>query len=419
MTRVTFTPITHKMPQVANWGYGGNTESSSSTLYTSFSTTGYRDSSRTPGFHSPSRQGRLLPNPFEFRLTKRWPARGEQKQATTQYLNGTGHVGSTDNYHFHSVGPMGGNLATASYGADLAPPSDLDGRVRNLLLAEIKDTKANLAELFAERHKAAQMVGDAAINFAKSMLALRKGNFVQAAEHLGVKASKRAASRYSKSFVQHGKGAVANGWLQLQYGWKPLMSDIYGSLEVMASKYESPMYVTTKVRRKQVTPWSSQSIVKSSGLTTTTTFSGEKRTTIQYSVTYFKSASPYNVLSRLGVTNPVLLAWELIPYSFVVDWFLPIGSWLDTFDATEGMEFHSGYRTLFSRSIVNEDQTIRGTSTSNQWNDTHWVEAQEDIFCSRVVLTSFPSNAIPSFKNPLSIGHMENALALLTQIFRK
>lgn len=30
----------------------------------------------------------------------------------------------------------------------------------------------------------------------------------------------------------------------------------------------------------------------------------------------------------LGLTNPELVAWELVPYSFVADWFIPLGDWM-------------------------------------------------------------------------------------------
>jgi hypothetical protein len=32
---------------------------------------------------------------------------------------------------------------------------------------------------------------------------------------------------------------------------------------------------------------------------------------------------------QLGLLDPATVLWEIIPYSFVVDWFLPIGSYLD------------------------------------------------------------------------------------------
>jgi hypothetical protein len=43
-------------------------------------------------------------------------------------------------------------------------------------------------------------------------------------------------------------------------------------------------------------------------------------------------------LSQLGITNPALLVWELIPYSFVIDWLIPVGDFLSSLDALVGVE---------------------------------------------------------------------------------
>lgn len=47
----------------------------------------------------------------------------------------------------------------------------------------------------------------------------------------------------------------------------------------------------------------------------------------------FKINNPDLLLpAKVGLTNPLSVAWELIPFSFVVDWFLPIGKYLDALD---------------------------------------------------------------------------------------
>ena len=46
--------------------------------------------------------------------------------------------------------------------------------------------------------------------------------------------------------------------------------------------------------------------------------------------------------NQLGLLNPVSLAWELVPWSFVVDWVLPIGSVLSALSAPAGLIFIDG-----------------------------------------------------------------------------
>ena len=35
--------------------------------------------------------------------------------------------------------------------------------------------------------------------------------------------------------------------------------------------------------------------------------------------------------NRVGMINPATVAWELVPFSFAIDWFLPVTSFLDSY----------------------------------------------------------------------------------------
>lgn len=48
----------------------------------------------------------------------------------------------------------------------------------------------------------------------------------------------------------------------------------------------------------------------------------------------------------LDVDNPYSTAWELVPFSFVMDWFVNIGDFLESLNATSGMTYGGGYRSL-------------------------------------------------------------------------
>lgn len=56
----------------------------------------------------------------------------------------------------------------------------------------------------------------------------------------------------------------------------------------------------------------------------------------------FKVTNPNLYLaSRLGLTNPVAIAWELVPWSFAVDWFVNVGEWINQFDSHLGVEIQN------------------------------------------------------------------------------
>ena len=60
-----------------------------------------------------------------------------------------------------------------------------------------------------------------------------------------------------------------------------------------------------------------------------------------------------NTFSSLGLANPALVAWELVPFSFVIDWVLPIGSWLTATGPLLGVNVEQVFTTYFSESSYN------------------------------------------------------------------
>lgn len=51
------------------------------------------------------------------------------------------------------------------------------------------------------------------------------------------------------------------------------------------------------------------------------------------------------MLNQLGLANPLATAWELVSYSFVVDWFVPIGPVLNALSARAGLIFVDGSKS--------------------------------------------------------------------------
>lgn len=55
-------------------------------------------------------------------------------------------------------------------------------------------------------------------------------------------------------------------------------------------------------------------------------------------------------LASLGLLNPASLAWELVPLSFVVDWIVPVGPFLEAMTAGVGIELSHAYRKEYTKS---------------------------------------------------------------------
>jgi hypothetical protein len=129
-------------------------------------------------------------------------------------------------------------------------------------------------------------------------------------------------------------------------------------------------------------------------------------------------------LSQMGITNPVELAWEELPYSFVADWFLPIGDYLGNLDATLGWDFIGGTKsaTITQRhrvDVLGTPYSPPGTpwffTFKSKWNNIKGRGRR--FWLNRSVYTSSPYPDNLFLKNPVSGVHLANAIALLRQAF--
>lgn len=364
--------------------------------------------------------------------------------------SGFNYVNKNDRSWTKESGPVT-SLGSYLSGFGSPPPSQISAAeitalnhdIDSKLLRKLKDESVNLAVLTAERGQTIRMLSDTVQRTAKAVIALKKGNFVSACDALGVLPRKRAHRRFNRQVRDARSGkwipkfgdsrvraqpeiivdtaemqqrAIANGWLELQYGWKPLFSDLYGACDALSRRYANQ--TKFKVARASATR-------KITLDTSTPVTGGVQRNcivqsyTVKKQVRYSVTTSSLSTMGQLGITNPLLLAWELVPFSFVVDWFLPVGNFLGTLDATIGLTFQAGFTTVFDKrsQAVTRRYTTGSPYTSGQSVDV--TQTSDCVYCTRTLLGSFPTPHIPTFRNPLSAGHVANGLALLTQLFKR
>lgn len=371
-----------------------------------------RTSVVTSGFNSPLRTGRLKPLAFAFVYEHTigelgYDSRVDYARKKTDY-----------NYNTSYVSGCNGPATISARLASLGEISNLNAVTTAKVLSKIKNQKVNTAQMFSERKQVVNMIEHTLVRFIKSVRALHKGDFLGAAGALGVLPRKRAHARFKRNFRQQQLDATAKGWLELQYGWKPFLNDIYGACEQIAKQHSAIQYFTATSRTKRTISLNTQSKTGSSSYYTYLRSDGELKIEVAYSVTYENTNPAASLPSQLGITNPILIAWELMPFSFVVDWFLPVGNFIGNFDATAGLSFYSGYRTEYQSTSVVGTRILFGKS-GGQNIDMIWKCSQSKVNVIRETLAGFPTNTFPRFKNPISIMHAANALALLSTLLKK
>jgi hypothetical protein len=366
-----------------------------------------RTSSVTPGYFRITRRkprGSLPMNAFSYDAEEHHGSSGIDRVKTTQLFSG-----DVETVIQEEVGFFINDANDLLQSTDPSIFVDLDLKAKAKLLSGLKQQTVNLAVAVGEGRQTVNLLTQKAMQIARSGLALRKLDFAGAAKALGVPprgdASRR--SRYQ---------TVAQNWLELQYGWKPLMSDIYGAAEFLAR--QNYYQIRSRLRSSSSRP--DTRVVLDVQPTRIVNTTRSNTYTVTY-VVYFSEPHGGNPATSLGLTNPLSVAWELVPFSFVADWFLPLGDYFNNVDSTIGATFVKGCVTRFWKGQA--VQTVDGkTVTVGTRTDEYDIRKKFSSFgvhCSRSVLTDFPSNSFPRFKNPFSALHTANALALIAQVFSK
>lgn len=312
-------------------------------------------------------------------------------------------------------------------------PGELYARSLDSCLQAVLDQKIDLSSALAEGRKTVVGVAERVTKVLNAFLTLKKGKgaskaWRDASAALGYKVTpQRVISRKlrTKSYYRdirlartgtakvkaQGK-VISSDWLELQYGIMPLVGDIDGLIEETKSAALNAFVFSTTGQAKGLFDYE---IVGPSSAGSKPVFNVTGFQYYRTILTYELSDVATRLAARNGVTNPLPMIWNILPWSFVGDWVVPIGNWLQNFTADQGLRFVSGVGT----------RGVKYTFTGKTVPDGsagHYVSGE--ITCSGSVSTGgrgiFTSTPIPALyiKSPFSTIHVVNAVALVRSIKR-
>lgn len=207
-----------------------------------------------------------------------------------------------------------------------------------------------------------------------------------------------------------------NLWLEFTYGWKPLAQSIYGTGHrllvepTLSSRIKVVASQTDRFNYSQLIPGTFYAV--GDKLYFHAAHSSRCRLVIYYGI------APNRLDSLAGFTslNPVSIAWELTPYSFVVDWFLNIGGYLRNFESAllYGSSFVSGYMTQTQLSQFS-GYDIGGSTVGNVTYTVDLQGNQRSAYKKRTVLNGTPYPHVPRFEPRLGASRLISAASLLGQ----
>lgn len=190
----------------------------------------------------------------------------------------------------------------------------------NKFIEELGSVRVNLYDLLRTRRESLDMITDRVMQMLNAARAFKKGRWRRGCEILGIKKKRPKNSEFPQI------------WLEYSYGWAPLVGDIYTICDSMLT-------VPSTILKKSFREDFALPITRETGhLRFTGLCTGKILATAKSVVTIDESL--VHAMNQYGILNPFAVAWEAVPFSFVADWFIPIGDYLNQFNATAGLKFY-------------------------------------------------------------------------------
>jgi hypothetical protein len=263
----------------------------------------------------------------------------------------------------------------------------------------------------AELHKTIAMVSQSAKSLSNGLKLLIQGKPIKAVlAVLGY----AGPIRHSSKRMAAAKTA-ASKWLEIRYGWLPLIYDVQGTLQALKA-VAKPRYTARGFANDSATSTSTGSLTQFSGMTHLFSLQQTLEKRVRAYVLYEVDQEAL-IPQKLGLLQVPATAWELVPFSFVVDWFVDIGEWLDALTPRVGVNILAeGYTVSTNRTRI---RTITGSSLSLGVLSCS-LPGQSDLHTlwTKSRTPRLPSAPLPRVNMKINPKRATDAIALLVQQFR-
>lgn len=306
-----------------------------------------------------------------------------------------------------------------------ADPDNMMQKMQQKLLDAVRDHSFNLAVSIAEGEQTAEFVGQTMVNVFRFFRACHERQPTDilrtfrdivtggSSRKLGQKYSPnpKLPNRFKKAI---NSGDISGAILATSYAWGPLIADVYAAIEAWNTlRKEQPRYFEFKA--------SSRSSVQTGDVSASPGYvivDGKWWRTKHLTC---RLTERLTTLQSLGFSNMASVVWEKTGYSFIVDYIIPIGSWLDNL----------GLIPKLTMTYCLNDASFFTAKNRGYWKGYmydyrtyYWRGGKHDrtvVKVSRTIGTKLdvPLPSIKSMEKVFSLGHVRNVAALFHQNFRQ
>jgi len=294
---------------------------------------------------------------------------------------------TTDNYDTSMSANVGFPTSSVAWSSnhDLM----LIGKLRDA----IQGSDFNIGVFLAESNQTLGMIGSSAVNIARSISFAQKGNFTEAFRAISQK-------RSVKGKIKTNSRTAADLLLELQYGWVPLLKDVQSAAEFLAHQTSVPFQSRVVVRHRTRSPlnW---------GYLSPIGYGEESGQIVAY-------LSNVDSVSLSGLTDVASIAWEKLPFSFVADWFIPVGNYLSALGVARSLS--GTFVTTRRRTIRCDGATVpAGSGIDFILGLSNYKYLSVDVTRTVSSSLSVPLPSMKGLSKSLTFRHAVTSLALLEQ----
>jgi hypothetical protein len=243
----------------------------------------------------------------------------------------------------------------------------------------------------AEAKQSVGMVVSRATQLLKFTNAVRKFQFGTAANILGVR-TPTGLKKTAKAF--------SDNWLEYHFGWSPLISDVHNSVSAMTN-------VDFGTRKIQGSARGGSSLFQRDGSNNAYTLSW-RMSSRQCATAQITNESSY-LANQMGLLNPLSVAWDAVPFSFVVDWFTNVGQVLGSVTGFVGVTLSDSYTTTCIEGEIHK--------TFQDGTGYYLFENHKNLIIERGPNLTGPKLAVKPFQG-FSPSRGATAISLLLQKMR-
>jgi len=285
-------------------------------------------------------------------------------------------------YEYTTIGPWpcGGGISTPRTQSPatgiVSLPASIIALAETRMRNAVSNSDLDLGEALGELDESLAQLARLTTRLATGLVKLKKGDLRGALESLtglttstaytiiGVDGKRRRGGHRNQ--LAGYPDSLSDAYLLATYGIRPILSDIHALLSyVQKTGQKGWLFSATG---EATIPRSPSTAV--AGFNMNTVASGKAERVARCRCWFEVERPQMMALEALGLLNPLLLGWELLTLSFVVDWFIPIGAFLESITALTGTVFVAG---LLDK-IDHYDVTIednRGTLISGRRAKCH------------------------------------------------